>query len=235
MRKRKYQEIASALRKDCAAQADGARLPSERDLGTRFDVSPMTVRRALEELESEGRVTRIPGRGTFAQRSVIAKADFVSSFTEDMHSRGLTPGTRLLGVEFTEAGAVVARDLKIKVGTQVLQVERLRLADEEPMCLELAHLPGRIGQQLLDRDGQGFESLHGELDRLGLAATEGTRRIRTVTLDERESMLLRLPPAAAALSVTHVFTHRQRRPVQRAESLYRADRYEVHSILHPAT
>lgn len=235
MQKLKYMQIARQLRDDCETLPEGTKLPSERYLSEKFQVSPMTVRRAMEELEDEGLVARIAGRGTYTQRPVITKGDSVSSFTEDMRSRGLDPTTRLLGVEFVRASEVVATDLKIQGEERVLQVERLRLANDHPMCLEVAHLPARIGQQLVDADPHGYESLHDVLAGLGMKPTAGTRRIRAVALDDRESMLLRQPLDAPALSITHVFTHERSGPVQRAESVYRADRYEVHSALHSAS
>lgn len=232
MPKLKYLEIARQLRDECSSLPEATKLPSERFLGERFQVSPMTVRRAMEELENEGLVARIAGRGTFTQRPVIAKGDAVSSFTEDMRARGLAPSTRLLGVEFVKAGATVAAALKLHEGDRVLQIERLRLANGHPMCLEVSHLPARIGQQMIDADSHGFESIHAALDSLGVKPTAGTRQIRAVGLDDREAMLLRQPFGAPALSITHVFTHQRSGPVQRAESVYRADRYEIHSALH---
>lgn len=234
MQKLKYLAIAGQLREECAALSEGTRMPSERNLSERFRVSPMTVRRALEELEHEGLVVRIGGRGTFTQRPVIAKGDSVTSFTEDMRIRGLVPSTRLLGVEFVEASAAVAVDLKVQQNDRVLQVERLRLANKQPMCLEVAHLPARVGQQIVDSDPHGYESLHELLATFGAGPTAGTRRIRAVALADRESMLLREPVDVPALSIIHVFTHERSGPIQRAESVYRADRYEVHSVIHPA-
>ncbi len=68
-----------------------SRLPTERDLATEFDVSRLTVRRALDRLEHDGLVYRVQGAGTFVAAPRIAKSVELTSFSEDMRARGLEP------------------------------------------------------------------------------------------------------------------------------------------------
>ncbi len=82
----------------------GDRLPSERDLATEFDVSRLTVRRALDRLEHDGLVYRVQGAGTFVAAPRIAKSVELTSFSEDMRARGLEPGSSVLVTETIPAG-----------------------------------------------------------------------------------------------------------------------------------
>ncbi|GAB3976857.1 GntR family transcriptional regulator [Plantactinospora veratri] len=95
----KHVAITNALREQCRNLPVGSRLPSEKDLAVRFEVSRMTVRQALDALATDGRVERVPGLGTFVRRPTVAMGPNLSSFTEDMRSRGLRPSSRLVAIE----------------------------------------------------------------------------------------------------------------------------------------
>lgn len=226
MREVKYRLIADSLRRRCMSLPEGTQLPAEKELALTYQVSAMTVRQALDVLVDEGLLARVNGRGTYVQRHAIAKGDELTSFPEDMRLRGLEPSTRLLGVDIVAATDPVATDLRLSAGHKVLQIERLRLADAEPMCLETAHLPESYAREIADRaDG----SLHSALASLGVRLVSGTRRIRAVLTSDRQSSLLGLPLGAPALRIVQVFADEHSRPVQRADSYYRADRYEAYT------
>lgn len=221
----KYRRVAERIRGDCARLEEGTQLPAEKELARQHAVSLMTVRRALEYLEDEGFVNRISGRGTYVQRRVVAKGGALSSFSEDMVLRGLVPSTRLIGIEIVPAPEQVMRDLRLGPTEKVVALERLRLADSEPMCLEDAHLPVRFAPILEGGDLDG--SLHELLASHGTVLATGTRRIRAVSMSERQAALLGLPVGQPALQIVQVFFDPHGRPMERSHSLYRADRYEA--------
>ncbi|MCC9198525.1 GntR family transcriptional regulator (plasmid) [Arthrobacter sp. zg-Y820] len=228
MKQTKYRVIADQLREMCAGLDEGTRLPSEKKLATRYGVSPTTVRQALGVLEDDSFITRIFGKGTFVdgQKRVIGKGDTIASFSEDMRVRGLTPSTRLLGVEIRKAPDAVATDLRLGQKQKTVVIERLRMADGEPMCLETAHLPERFSWTTAsDLDG----SLHELLESAGVQISSGKRTIRAVALSDRQGTLLRMPTGAPALHIVQVFADEHGTPVQRADAVYRADRYEVYT------
>ena len=119
----------------------GDAIPSERLLGVDLGVSRLTVRAALDELVREGRLTRRRGAGTFVAEPKVAKGMTITSFSDDMRQRGLTPGSRTLEFETVPAGARLGRILHVSPSEPVLSVKRLRLADGEPMAVELAARP----------------------------------------------------------------------------------------------
>jgi GntR family transcriptional regulator len=220
----KYRGITAVLRDELRHQPVDTQLPSERELAERFAVSRMTLRQALDELEAEGRITRVRGSGSFVRRPTVAMGPTLTSFTEDMRARGMAPSSRLLGFERIEPGTA-SSELLAEVPEDVIQVERLRMADQEPMCIEVAQFPASL-QGLLE-SGDLEQSVHAILRAGGIELTSLVRRVRAVAAGPRESRLLGLQAGAAALEVFDVFQDSSGRTVQWARSRYRADRYEV--------
>jgi GntR family transcriptional regulator len=200
-------------------------LPSERDLATEYGVSRMTARAAIEELADQGFVYRVQGRGTFVRQPWVSKSLALTSFTEDMLARGHRPGTRVVVCAERPAGAAAGRDLSISPADPVIFVRRVRLADGVPICLESVELPTRLVPGL-DRE-KLTASLYDLLaSRYRIRITHAEQRIRATVLDQEEAELLGVPPVSPALLVERVSTDRAGRPVERAHSLYRSDRYD---------
>ena len=221
----KYLEITSLLREEVRQSPSRRRMPPERELAERFNVSRMTLRQALEQLEKEGRLERIRGSGTFTRRPTVAMGPFLTSFTEDMRARGLDPSARLLGYNRTTATAEAAEALQLPLESEVLWIERLRLADDEPMCVEVTQLPARY--QRLIEEGDVEQSIHDLLRAGNVEPVSLTRRVRAVAAGRREALLLGLPDGAPTLEVIDIFSDASGGPVQYARSRYRSDRYEV--------
>lgn len=221
----KYLVIAEALRTRILALPPGTRLPAERTLTAEFGVSSMTIRQALDDLERDGLVDRLPRKGTFVGNGTITKSPQLLSFTEEMRARGLRTSTRLLGFERRPVPVTVAKALAIPDGGEAFAIERLRFAEDVPVCFELAHVPVRLGSLLTASDLE--TSLHAALRRAGHPPTSGHRTVRAVALAAREAFLLGLPSQAPALEIIHVFRDPGMLPVEHARSLYRPSRYEV--------
>jgi GntR family transcriptional regulator len=208
----------------------GAAIPSERELCQRFALSRMTVRQAVDHLVSEGRLHRVPGKGTFVARPKIELALQLTSFTDDMRARGMEPGSRDLDRRIVRASAHLAKELGIPPGEEVHFIERLRTADGEPLSIERAHIPVKLapdlaGHELNDR------SLYGLLEsRYGLVMDAGELTIDGGIADPSDADLLKLPRGGAVLLL-------QRRSfiggvcAELGVSTYRADRYQLRTLL----
>ncbi|NBE98152.1 GntR family transcriptional regulator [Nonomuraea sp. KC401] len=200
-------------------------LPSERELMQRHGVSRMTVRRAVEGLARDGRVYRVQGAGTFvADPGKITKSLTFSSFSEDIRARRMKPGGRLLRLESEPAEIDVARDLFLEPGTPVVRVTRLRTADGEPMCLENAWVPEHLVPGLTARGH--VESLYDVLEAAGAAPEHADQTISATVVNREQADLLGVPGNFPALRVSRVTHDARGRAVERAVSLYRADRYD---------
>jgi GntR family transcriptional regulator len=203
----------------------GDRLPPERELASRYGCSLITVRRALTELAREQRLERTPGRGTFVQRRRIDRdlAD-EKSFTEEMQLRGLDPETRLIAARPESAGEAVANALRLEVGSPTLYLERLRLADGEPLLLEQVHLPAEQFPGLLASDLE-HNSLYDLLThRYDTHITRAREALEPVLLRAREARLLDRPPRSPALLVEGIAFSSTDIPVEFGRTYVRGDR-----------
>jgi GntR family transcriptional regulator len=222
----KYEVLREHLRHDIQAgmQPHDA-LPSERELMARYDVSRMTVREALTRLADEGLVYRVQGSGTFvADPDTITKSLSLTSFSEDIQARRMVPGSRPVLAENIEADVNVAHDLALSPGAPVLHLERVRTADDVPMCLENVWLPLAIVGDGIDLETP--DSLYERLEAIGAGPERADQTIRATVVDSRVAKLLGVPAHSPALLVSRVTYDGQGRAVERGNSVYRADRYD---------
>lgn len=167
----KHVQVREYVRHLIEGAEPGSPAPSERELVQRFGVARMTVRQALDALVSQGLLERVPGRGTFVARAKVDVAVRLSSYTEEMTRRNMTPASRTILARTESAGPGVARALEIGEGDKVVHWQRLRLADGTPMCIEDAYLADSIVPRFLDQPLP--ESLYVELQRRDLLPTWG--------------------------------------------------------------
>lgn len=120
----------------------GERIPSERDLAKTFQVSRMTLRQAVQTLVDEGILERRVGSGTYvSSQKVQEKMTGIESFTETILSQGRTPTSRTISYHVKPASSSEAERLRLKDETLVLRMERIRYADGQPICFEVATIP----------------------------------------------------------------------------------------------
>jgi GntR family transcriptional regulator len=133
--------------------AIGQQLPSEDSLIERFQVSRITVRRAIQNLVARGLVEIRRGKGTFvAAPKIVQDLTELSGFVEDMHAIGRKPTARVLSKEITPASATVARQLGLTRGQRVMRIHRVRLADGIPLSFDQTFLPLDIGKKIVAND-----------------------------------------------------------------------------------
>ena len=118
-----------------------AAIPSERELMTTYGVSRATVRKAIDRLVADGLLHRIHGKGTFVARPRLESVLHLASFSQDMRRRGLTPSTRSLGIERERPPADVVAALDLGRSGEAWRIERVRLADGQPIALEQGWYP----------------------------------------------------------------------------------------------
>jgi GntR family transcriptional regulator len=203
----------------------GDRLPPERELAKGYGCSLITVRHALGELAREQRIERTRGRGTFVLRTRIDR-DFAGtlSFAEEMQARGYEPYTRLVASKIGPADETVTTALRLPPGAATVYLERLRLADDEPLLLEQVHLSADRFPGLLSIDLEQ-NSLYDVLaERFGARVARAREAIEPVLLKTREARLLHRPPRTPALLVEGTAFDADGQPIEFARSYVAGDR-----------
>jgi len=230
----KYEELRAALTDDIRGRLrPHEALPSERDLMRRYGVSRMTVREALTRLVDDGLVYRVHGAGTFvADPATISKSLHLTSFSEDIRARGMTPGSRTVSTERVPVPEAVALHLGMTTGQMVVHLQRVRTADEVPMALEHVWLPTGLFDAAVDVVALGAGSVYDRLVEVGAGPERAEQSIRAGVLPAREAGLLDVPTGAPALVVSRTTYDLRGRAVERAESSYRADRYDFQLTVH---
>jgi GntR family transcriptional regulator len=209
----------------------GDSIPSERLLATQLGVSRLTVRAALDELVREGHLMRRRGAGTFVAEPKVLKDMTITSFSDDMRGRGLTPGSRTLEHQVVPAGARLGRILHVSPAEPVIVAKRLRLADGEPMAIELLHVRESLFPGLSATDLEE-ESFYGLLThRYGIEIIGGEQTVEPTVTDEEESETLGVPLHSPALLFERVTRSPSGDVVEFTVSIYRGDRYRIVSEL----
>ena len=150
MRTIRYQEIADDLRERVRSVGAGTLLPSESELSAEFDVSRVTIRRALETLREAGLVESRQGFGWYVASAPLQQhLGELGTIEGQLEARGVLPERRVLEFAFERAPRRVAEVLQTD---QVLRVKRLNLADGEPFAVVTVWCPAELGDHLSRRD-----------------------------------------------------------------------------------
>src|SRR6476646_6760522 len=136
-----YKRIRTAIlqRVQAGQLKTGDPVQSERELARIHKVSLMTARHALATLEKEGTVERRRGAGTFVAPPRI-HFNKLMSYTEQMASRGMAAGSRLLCNRVIDDAPDIAARRSLPLNSRMVKVERLRHAANEPFALETCYL-----------------------------------------------------------------------------------------------
>jgi len=148
-------DLADVLRARIAAGGVGRRgaLPGELELAAEYGTSRMTVRRALDVLRREGLVTSRRGAGWFvAVDPVRQPLGRVTTVEAAVEAAGGEAGRRVIAFGFVDAPAAAAAALRLPADTEVLRVQRVNLADDEPFALVTVWVRADIGRDVSRAD-----------------------------------------------------------------------------------
>ncbi|QXD13963.1 GntR family transcriptional regulator [Rhodocaloribacter litoris] len=207
-----------------------SRLPSESQLGKRFGVSRITVRRALQTLENEGLIYRRQGLGSFVRDQRVRQGLVrLTDFVEDMTQAGLTPSSQVLFHGPVPAPPEVARALGLDEGTTVIRLDRRRLGNGEPVAFDRTWLPVFYAQLLEGHDLETETIYHILEHNYGVPVLRGRYRIEAVNADAELAATLGVAEGRALLLITRLSTTHGDRHIYYQQRYYRSDRvaYEL--------
>lgn len=229
----KYYQLASILRQQVEEGRYKAHeaIPSERQLETQYNLSRPTIRQAIDLLERQGYVYRVHGRGTFVSPPKLQKGMHeLTSFSEDMRSRGLVPGHRILVFDEVVPSEKIARQLEITdPDRKVLRIKRLRFGNEEPIGLQDSYLALPKGQQILQSEIEYGGSIYALLrEKFGLYPTEADETLEVTLATPDEADMLQIPVGSPLLLNERLSWTQDRQAIEFVRILYRGDRYKYY-------
>jgi GntR family transcriptional regulator len=201
-------------------------VPSERRLCEQFDISRITVRQALAELEREGRLVRSHGRGTYVAEVAIRKPVYpLVSFTQDVREHGMEPGARVLRFEIAPPAPEVASALQLKAGESMILLRRQRFANGMPIAVETVHLPSSRCPDLL-AENLNDRSLYETLKRrFGIVPTRAEQQWQAVPCPSPDAAVLGVDGGSPVLRIEQTTFDAEGRPFEHLESYFRGDKF----------
>ncbi len=219
-----WSQVLEDLRRRVALGELDAGFPTEEELTRDYAVSRHTVREALRRLEADGLLVRERGRGTTLARPQFEQPlHALYSLARTVRSTGLEERSDVRALRLVPAGEA-AEALGVESHAQVVYLERLRHAGDEPLALDRSWLPADLAAPILGAElsvGSVYDVLAAAC---GLRVTGGWERIRPLNPSDDERRLLALPGNEAVFGIERLALAAGR-AVEWRHSLVRGDRY----------
>ena len=223
-----YIKIHNQLRRDIENHVYqvGDRIPAERQLAEQFKVSRMTLRQAIKTLEEEGILERRLGSGTYvASQKVQEKMSGIMSFTEITRANGQTPSSKLVSYKITQPSLSEKERLALEGSDKVLRMERIRYADQVPICHEIVTVPEDLIAPFAKDDVSSH--LYQTLEQQGgYQIGDATEYISAAVANEQEARLLNCRRGEALITRRQVTKLADGRPFEYTRASYVGERFE---------
>src|SRR5258707_15837748 len=221
-----YAQVESIL---AAAIADGtypagSQLPNEDELVERHAVSRTTIRQTVQNLVRRGLVEIRRGKGTFVlPPKITQELTELSGFVEDMQSLGRQASARLLDKQIVPASESVARHLALSMGTPVVRIQRVRLADNAPLSFDETYLPREIGERIL-KDDLETEPIFSLLEqKYDTPLVEAEYRLEAISADRTVAAALGIAQGSPIFLIERTSYTTEHMPIDYEKLYYRGD------------
>ena len=210
----------------------GESLPTERELTELFGVSRMTIRQSITNLVHQGVLYKTHGKGAFVSKEVIEKKLEIESFSEDMEERGLVPSSKVLYFEKIMPDDEIRQKLQLSDNEQVYFLNRIRLANDEPMAIEYSYLPEKYFPDLMKYNLMKCslytlmkKEYHSDFNYM-------KQNIKAVTISKKESELLLNKSRGFALISLRTIFNGDEIPIEYTKTIYNPDRYTFNLMIY---
>lgn len=204
----------------------GDMIPTEWEIIDYFKLSRTTVRQALSDLVNENLLYRKKGIGTFVSKPKIDLQYMgnMVSYNEQITSMGLTPSTKVLKFEVITADELLAKEMGLSKGDKVIELVRLRFADEEPIAVVQSYLPYDLCHEILDVDMERnslYQILSGQKNTTVVLVE---RVVEAMIVSREDSKLLNVEKGFPVQSFLNKAYNEEGRVLEYCSSRYRGDR-----------
>ena len=224
-----YHQVEESLRKDIANKIylPGRPIPTEPELKERFNVSRVTVRKAVNNLVLAGLVEIRKGVGTFvAHPKIVHRIGTIYGSSEEILARGMSPGTEFIEKKEIAPSESIRRELDLSKKIKVIKVKRIRFADEEPVAILSSYLPKDLVPNLVRaklRDDSLYKTLEGKYN---LTLWDVNETIEAGAARGKDADLLRIRKASPILVVNRLTYLDDGRVVEKLTALFRSDKFK---------
>lgn len=220
-----WAQLADELQDRVGSGEFSQRFPTDEELVRDYEVSRQTVREAVRRLREAGVVERQRGRGSFLRQPPSLEQPVAAfySLAQSITRRGLAERSEVLSFSLSHSEEA-AGQLELPPDAELMLIERLRFAGDEPLALDRSWLPAEVAEGLAEAalaSGSLYALLY---EQKGLRVTGGRERIRAVRSDAATARLLRLPSHEAGLVVERLALAGTR-AIEWRVSTYRGDRF----------
>jgi len=224
-----YVQIRENLKKDIqeGRLAIGQKLPPEEELAQQFNVSRMTMRRALNDLVEEGLLYRKQGRGTYMSRPQIDRDHTrLTNFFESAKEKGINAAIRVLIADIVPSPLKVASALGLEEGELVIRIKTLRLANDIPVSVVDHYVPYQLFPHLLDCD---LEAAHlwDFLEEFGFRVKTAVQTVYAREADSELGELLKIESGEPILFKERTVYAEDGTPIEFTYCYNRGDQYSI--------
>lgn len=203
---------------------------SEREICDAYSVSRTTVRQALNQLEKEGYIYKIRGKGTFVSSKRL-KQDLISfySFTEEMKKLGKEAKSEVVGFEIVSAKEKIGRIYGVSEDEVMYKITRIRKADDIPMMYEITYLPYELFKGLNKEYLESRAMYDILINEFNVKLTSAEEYFEPILTKKLESIYLGIPQGAPSLKIERL-TYDDEKLVEYTIGIARGDKfkYRVH-------
>ena len=223
-----YARLRDALRGDILAGRLRVhdKLPSEHELVQAHGVSRITVRQALADLQREGLITRLQGKGAYVSAPRTTQAlQRLEGLGEALSAHGQAVHSQRLSMKRLKGSPDVVRGLQLAPGSEVYQLRTLRYVDRLPVSLNESHYPLPLGERMVRLDLSGRDVIEVLEQDLGLRVSQARMEISAVPMPKLAAKWLQATPDGPALQVHRVLLDDEGQLLQLETATHHADRF----------
>jgi GntR family transcriptional regulator len=204
----------------------GAKLPSESELSAAHGVSRITVRQALGDLQKEGLIVRLQGKGAFVSHPRSSQSlNRLQGLGEALSGQGRSVHSQRLSMERVASPPALAAQLRLDPGAPVWQLMTLRYVEREPLSVNCSWFALPLGDRIARLDLSGRDLIEVIEKDLGERVLQAHLDISAVAMQPHEAGLLRVAAGEPALRVHRVLCSANDAPLQVETAVYRADTF----------
>jgi GntR family transcriptional regulator len=203
-----------------------SQMPSESQMMTAFRVSRITIRQALGDLQKEGLIFKVMGKGSFvAKPKAFQSLSRLQGFAEAMSSSGYETYSMLLSAREMPASKIVAQRLQLRADAPVFEIQRLRYLNREPISVDVSYFPPAIGERLVQADLATRDIFVILENDLGRNLTHAELQIEAISADESLARHLDIREASPLLRIERL-TYDDGKPIDFEFLYYRGDAFQ---------